>query len=111
MRPTLTNLLNKLYTFVGYLKMCDEKGKPFVRMGPRLRQILNVFDSAGSGEAKRESNLAKPEQNYPDVFWLFRGSRDPDQKRRGRAREVSPGSQLPSEKTSIREDSVPYFLV
>ena len=98
MRPTLTNLLNKLYTFVGYLKMCDEKGKPFVRMGPRLRQILNVFDSAGSGEAKpvcrqgrRESNLAKPEQNY-------------------RAREVSRGSQLPSEKTSIREDICALFF-
>ena len=93
MRLTLTNLQKELYTFVGYLKMCDEKGKPFVRMGPRFRQILNVFDFAGSGVAKHKSNLAKPEQSY-----------------RARVRVFYRAASCRQKKQPVKTP-VPYFLV
>ena len=52
--------------FIYYLY--DEKGKPFVRMGPRLRQSALAFDYAGSGVVKHDKYLTKTEQNYRALY-------------------------------------------
>lgn len=47
---------------MAYLKSCDDKGKPFERVGPLLRRILNVFGppeaSVGFLEALAKENWA-----------------------------------------------------
>lgn len=52
-----------------------EKGKPAVRLGPKLRLSAFALNYAWPGEAKCASNLAKTGQNYRAL--KFKGSQLP----------------------------------